>query len=349
MRAMRVLCVSIFLISFVSAAQSPRLALPIVAGVWYPAEKDELIKKLDECMSGDEAPPPPGRIKALIVPHAPYQTFGDVAGAAFKLLQGQHYSRVIVLAPAHYSSFRGCSIPSVQGYLTPLGDIPLDGASIRALDMSTLIEVRTVKYGASQNKEHVLLHEKEYTIEVVLPFLQRQLGTFQLIPILVGDFLDYKKDIDTDALKAVAQSISRCMDDDTLLVVSSDFTHFGNNFSYRPFRNHIIEGIESLDNTAFELILKKDFPTYIEYLRETQNKICGKNAIAILLDMLPRRCQGRLLRYEVSARHTNDTKSSISYASLVFTDPEQPAATKTNISEKSLMRPSNPETGGKQK
>jgi len=323
-RTMRVLGVSLAVAALLGAGNAPRLMLPIVAGVWYPAEKDKLVAEMKRCMSDEAISVPEGRIVACIVPHAPYSTFGPVAGAAFKLLEGRKYERVIVLAAAHYSSFRGCSIPSVQAYRTPLGDILLDGPAIRSLDRSTLIEVRSVNYKAA--KEHAKLHEREYTVEVVLPFLQEQLGTFKLIPILVGDFVDYGGHIDGNAIEAAADTIRECVDNRTLIVVSSDFTHFGNNFSYRPFRNNIIQGIETLDKTAFNLILKQDFPEFLVYLEETQNKICGKGAIAILLRLLPKDAEGRLLKYEVSARRTNDTRSSVSYASFVFVEPAKTVA-----------------------
>jgi MEMO1 family protein len=319
MRMMRVLLAVAAIAALIGASEVTRVCHPIVAGIWYPAEKDKLVAEVERCMSDSDASAPPGRIMACIVPHAPYSTFGTVAGAAFKLLKGQQYNRVVVLAPAHYSAFRGCSIPSVQGYRTPLGDIPLDGPAIRALDRSPLIEVRTVRY--NNRSGHVGLHEREYTVEVVLPFLQQQLGSFELIPILVGDFVDYNKGIDAAALESVADTIRECVDEHTLIVVSSDFTHFGNKFSYRPFHDNIIAGIETLDKTAFNLILKKDFPHFLTYLDETQNKICGKNAIAILLKLLPKNAEGSLLKYEVSARRSNDTTSSISYASIVFVEP----------------------------
>ena len=323
MRTIRILCVIIAVAALLGASEVTRVVRPIAAGIWYPAEKEKLVAEVARCMSDTEVSVPEGRIVACIVPHAPYSTFGPVAGAAFSLLKGRKYDRVIVLAATHNSSFRGCSIPSVQAYRTPLGDVPLDGPAIRAMDRSTLIEVRSVKYKAGD--EHVNLHESEYTIEVVLPFLQQQLGSFSLVPILVGDFLDYQKRVDGDALEAVAETIREFLDERTLIVVSSDFTHFGNNFGYRPFRENIIEGIETLDKTAFNLILKKDFPHFLVYTEETQNKICGKNAIAILLRLLPKKAEGRLLKYEVSARRTNDTRSSISYASIVFVEPSEAA------------------------
>ena len=322
MRTMGILCVGVAVAALLGAGSVTRTMLPMAAGVWYPAEKDKLVAEMKRCMSDEAVPVPEGRIVACIVSHAPYTTFGPVAGAAFKLLEGRKYERVIVLAPAHFSAFRGCSIPSVQSYTTPMGSIPLDGPAIRSLDRSTLIEVRSVDYRA--RNERAQLHEREYTIEVVLPFLQQQLGTFSLIPILVGDFVDYVGHTDGSAIEAVADTIRECVDDRTLIVVSSDFTHFGNNFSYRPYNDNIIQGIETLDKTAFDLILKRDFPRFLAYLDETQNTICGKNAIAILLKLLPKDAEGRLLKYEVSARRTNDTTSSVSYASMVFVEPAAP-------------------------
>lgn len=299
---------------------------PTVAGIWYPADKAQLEAAVGKCLDEAEGTVPAGRVVACIVPHAPYATFGSVAGAAFKCLKAGHYDRVIVLAPAHFSSFRGCSIPSAQAWLTPLAATVLDGPAIRALDRSPLIEVRALNYkGGVDEKggDRVKLHEQEYCIEAVMPFLQVRLGEFLLIPIVVGEFLDYNKRFDENGIAAVATMIKQQLTDRTLLVVSSDFTHFGNNFSYRPFRDHILEGIEALDKEAFRLILERDYEGYQTYLEDTKNTICGKEAIAILLKCLPKDAVGHLMKYEVSARRTNDTTSSISYASIVFVTPEQ--------------------------
>ena len=345
------LCVCALLLGF---AGGIRLLHPIVAGVWYPADPEALRQSVEKCVKEATSAPirdPEGRCVALIVPHAPYATFGTVAGAAFKRIERGQYDRVIVLAPAHYTQFPGCSIPSAQAYRTPLGDIPLDGPAIRVLDRSPLIDVRSVSYGktippalAGQAKKHqkkhnkknkgkqtaafmdsftqrAQLHEKEYTIEVVLPFLQVQLGEFKLIPMLVGDFKEYNGHIDEGGIADVAEALRAFVDDRTLIVVSSDFTHFGNNFGYRPFEENILEGIDLLDRQAFSLILGHDFKGFQAYLEETHNTICGRNAISVLLKLLPKRAQGVLLSYEVSARRSGDTTRSISYASIAFIEP----------------------------
>lgn len=301
-----------------------RLALPIVAGIWYPADKAELKSTIKECVKN--AQPLDGeRLTACIVPHAPYKTSGTIAGAAFGLLKPGQYKRVIVLGGVHKSEFRGCSIPSVEFYQTPLGIVPLDGLAIRQLDLSPLIEVRSVNYKADKNR--VQMHEVEYAIEVVLPFLQEQLGEFQLIPILVGDFVDYHKKTDTDAIEAVAEAIRPCLDEQTLLVVSSDITHFGNSFSFRPFKENIVESIDALDKEAFRLILTRDFKGFVQYIDDTGNPICGKNAIAIMMRLLPRSTTGRLLAHEISARLTGDTRTSVSFAALGFFDLSTSAET----------------------
>lgn len=310
------------LVSALAAEAVTRCALPIAVDVWYPSKKADLQALLKECMKNAQTPPGE-RLAACIVPHAPYKTSGAIAGAAFGTLQPGQYTRVIVLGAAHKSTFRGCSIPSVEFYGTPLGEIPLDGTAIRQIDMSPLIEVRSVNYRSDRSR--VRVHEVEYSIEVVLPFLQERLGPFELIPILVGDFLDYHQKTDTDAIDSVATTLKPFVDEHTLLVVSSDITHYGNNFSFRPFKDNIVEAIDALDKEAFRLILKNDFKGFVQYLDDTGNPICGKNAIALMMRLLPKEARGQLLAHDISARMTGDTRTSISFASLGFFVPAQSA------------------------
>jgi len=296
-----------------------RIIQPISAGIWYPADREELRTTVQGYLEGAEAVAPRRRCVACIIPHAPYATAGSIAAAAVKQLEPGQYDRVIVLGAAQHSSFRGCSIPSVQAYRTPLGDVPLDGVTIRQLSRAPVFDTRSVHYRARRGRTQV--HEIERTIEIVLPYLQVRLGSFRLIPLLVGDFVDYHGHSDENAYAVVVRALKELVDERTLIVVSSCFTHFGNNFSYRPFRENIVEGIERLDRTAFDLILKRDYPMYRAYLDQTRNTIDGKNAIAILLKLLPPFIEGKLLSYEMSARMTGNTKSSISYAGIAFFEP----------------------------
>lgn len=311
------------------ARETVRFVKPIAVGVWYPAEKEALKTAVNKYIDESTVSVPPGRVVACVLPHAPYQTSGPLIGAACKALQPGTYDRVILLAASHYSSFRGCSIPAAQGYVTPLGEVLLDCPSIRTLDLSTLIEVRSLQYETNALRKQ--MHEREYTTEVLLPFLQERLGKFILIPILVGDFKEYSKKADENALQAVADAIRPFLDDRTLLVVSTDLTHFGNKFSYRPFRgDDVLKGIRMLDETALDLLVKRDYPLFQQYLEETQNTICGKTALSLMLRLLPTDAKGHVTAHEISAEKTGDTSTSVSYASILYTVPADSGETTAN-------------------
>ena len=295
-----------------------RVLRPIAAGTWYPSDPVELRAAVEKYIEDAKVELPEGRVVACIVPHAAYEFSGAVAGHAFKAIQPGSFNRVILLGPSHFTSFRGCSIPSVQVAKTPLGKTALDGPSIRRLDMSTLIDVRSISY--TENIERIALHEREHSTEVVLPFLQVRLGAFSLIPMLVSDFRDYNGRMDEAAIESVAARLRGIMDERTLVVVSSDFTHFGNRYSYKQFREDILKGIETLDRQAFDIICHLDYKEFVTYLEQTGNTICGKTSICILLKLLPKTCRGVVLDYDVSAKKTGDLASSVSYAAIAFVD-----------------------------
>ena len=309
--------------ALMGAKDTIRVLRPSMAGVFYPAEKEELKKAIDKCCEPAEvlSTPPAGRIVAMIVPHASLQMSGNIAGSAFRLINPGDFDKVIVISPTHFASFRGCSIPSVQVCRTPLGDIPLDGPTIGKLDLSPLIDLHAVYYGGGNPDRKITIHENEYSLEAILPFLQVRLGSFKIIPILSGDFLDLKEHPDPYTLRTVAKTIKTYVTERTLIVVSSDLTHYGDRFKHTPFSENIEEGIEKLDKEALELILDRNFDGFLNYMTQTENVICGMSSIAIMLKLLPPDAQGTLLQYDTSARITGKKDSSISFASVVFTQP----------------------------
>ena len=323
MRYRRISVLVLVAVSVLGVEGATRILRPHAAGKWYPADADELRATVEGFIREAEVSAPEGRCIACIVPHAGYVFSGDIAGHAFKLIEPGQYDRVIVLGPSHFAGFRGCSIPSVQLCRTPLGDVILDGPAIRKLDRSTLIEVRSIHY--RQSLERIPVHEREHSIEVVLPFLQVRLGAFKLIPMLVSDLNDYQGRIDVAAIETIAGMLKETMDERTLVVVSSDFTHHGNNYSYRPFKENVLEGIEALDRQAFDLILAKDFEGFRGYLEQTGNTICGRLSICILLKLLPKTAEGVLLSYDTSARRTGNLNNSVSYAAIAFIEKRPPS------------------------
>ncbi|MDQ1255736.1 MAG: hypothetical protein QG656_330, partial [Candidatus Hydrogenedentes bacterium] len=309
-------------VSVLGVKSTIRIRPPVGPDKWYPAEPAKLQEAVDGYLAAAKVDLPERRIAACIAPISAYGFSGDVAAHAFKALKPGQYDRVIVLTASHYASFRGCSVPAVQGFQTPLGIVILDGPAIHKLTYCTLITTRSLRYEKIQDR--ISVHEPEHGIEVLLPFLQTQLGFFKLVPIVVGDLLDYNGKLDDQAVATIARVLSEIIDDRTLVVVGSNFTHHGNAYSYRPFRENVLQGVEQLDQEAFQLILSKNEKGFEEYLERTKNTICGKTAISILLKLLPRKTEGYLLNYNISARKTNDLTNAVGYGALAFVDPTQP-------------------------
>jgi MEMO1 family protein len=181
---------------------------PAAAGTFYPAEAARLRATVETYLAaavGANGGPIP---KAVIAPHAGYVYSGPVAGHAFAPLgQGgaSGISRVVVIGPAHFVSVRGLAVPTVLAFRTPLGDVSLDGEAIEAIRGLPQVEVADAP------------HRPEHALEVELPFLQTLLGSFALVPLLVGD---------ADP-RQVAQLLGRLWGGpDTLIIVSSDLSHY---------------------------------------------------------------------------------------------------------------------------
>ncbi len=178
---------------------------PAVAGTFYPADPRRLQGDIEEFLAAA-----PGRdlpIKGLIVPHAGYVYSGSIAAQAYRVVQaGPKIARVVLLGPAHYQYVHGIAVPSVASFETPLGPVRLDTAMIAAL----VTELPQVDYLDAA-------HAPEHSLEVQLPFLQRCLNDFCLVPLLIGD--------------ASAAEVGDVLDrtwggPETLILVSSDLSHF---------------------------------------------------------------------------------------------------------------------------
>lgn len=181
--------------------------LPAVAGSFYAARPATLKRDVAEMLAHPEGAALPRAPKALIVPHAGYVYSGPIAASAYALLESRRgcIRRVVLLGPAHHVPLPGLALPTSRSFRTPLGEVPLDVETMQTLDASP----------------HVLrseeAHEPEHSLEVQLPFLQQVLGDFQLVPLVVGS--------------ASAEQVADVLDlvwggDDTLIVISSDLSHY---------------------------------------------------------------------------------------------------------------------------
>ena len=168
-----------------------------------------------------------GGIIALIEPHAGYRDSGKGAASGYKLIKGKNYKRVIILAPSHYAWFNGVAVLDATHYRTPLGLISIDTETCKKLLKEPYFKVVPEAY------------KKEHSLEIQLPFLQQSLKGFVLVPLIVGE-------VNGDEYRKIALSIRKFVDKETLLIASSDFTHYGFNFSYIPFKKNIKENLEKV-------------------------------------------------------------------------------------------------------
>jgi hypothetical protein len=224
-----------------------------------------------------------------------------VAAAAFRSLLGARFDRVIVIGPSHYAGFRGAAVPDADACATPLGGIPLDAPAVaRLLDAPGF---------RRDNRPFA----REHCLEAELPFLQRTLRSgFRLVPVLVG----------SGTVGAVADQVAAGLaplcDPATLVVVSSDFTHYGAAFGYVPFRERVPDRIRELDFGVVERILSGDAVAFEAHLERTGATVCGRDAIGVLLRLLAPGSVADLLAYDTSSRMTGDWSHTVSYAAIAF-------------------------------
>lgn len=199
---------------------------PAVAGMFYPADARELRARVRALLAAAEPAAGPAP-KAVIAPHAGYIYSGPVAASIYaRLIPARgRIRRVVLLGPAHRVAFDGLALSSATAFATPLGEIPLDTAATAQL--FTLPQIRILDEA----------HRAEHSLEVQLPFLQEVLGDFTLIPLVVGD--------------AAPEEVSEVIEalwggDETLIVISSDLSHYHDYATARRLDAATSRAIESL-------------------------------------------------------------------------------------------------------
>jgi len=294
-----------------SETRKRRCLGPTVAGTWYSAEPRVLSREIDGFLEQgrSDADPTPA-VRGLIAPHAGLVYSGSVAGRGFAWLRDRSLDRVILLGPSHHAAFPGAALPDATDYRTPLGEVPIDIAAIESLRERTGFRVDDAPF------------QPEHCLEAEILFLQRALNSdWLLIPILIG------AGTTADVAGAVADALRPLASTGTVVVVSSDFTHYGPQFRYVPFDDRIPQRLEELDMGAVDRILAVDPSGLAAYIGRTGATICGRDAIGVMLRMLPEAVRGSLVAYDTSGRMTGNWDHTVSYASVVFRDPpaEPPA------------------------
>lgn len=280
-----------------------------LAGSWYTDDRNALVAELHGYLQAADTRPLPN-VRALILPHAGYAYSGAVAAYGAKQVQGKKYGRVIVMGPSHRVALPDLiALPpeSATHYSTLLGELPLDTAALARLRKTPLFQ--TVR-GAQPG---------EHSVEMEFPLLQCALGEFPLVPLVVGQ-------LSPRAAEQAGAALRELCDDSTLLVVSTDFTHFGPRFDYVPFDTDVETRLRELDLGAFDCLHRKDAAGFREYIGRTGATICGRDALSVLLAALPAEAQVHLLKYDTSGRMTGDWENTVSYVSAAVTARKNAAA-----------------------
>jgi hypothetical protein len=210
---------------------------PAVASMFYPGGAAELRNAVQNYLSnaGTEEDVPKlkkgetAELRTLIVPHAGYIYSGKIAASAYRLLEQNknRFKRVLLLGPAHRVWLQGAAFPEADAFETPLGEITLD---------KELIEKILAEFSWISVSDKA--HAEEHCLEVQLPFLQETLGEFKLLPLVVGD-------AKTELLAALIQQFSE--DTETLIVISTDLSHFHDYQTAREIDARTANAIELLE------------------------------------------------------------------------------------------------------
>lgn len=260
-----------------------KIRTAVVAGTWYPGDKESLEASVEKYLDNVNKVKLNGTIKALIVPHAGYSFSGQVAAVAFKQLDDV-YNTVILLGPSHYYPLTQASILDVTHYQTPLGEVKLSKKTKELLKQDIIDTVPEAD-------------AKEHSLEIELPFLQKTLTDFELIPILVGN-------IDPDKFK---DALLRNIDEKTLLVVSVDLSHY---YEY--------EEAKQLDYYTIDRILSRDSEGIFNA------EIDAPWAVSTLLKIAEvKKWKPYLLYYANSGDVTGDKKSVVGYAAMAFVEEQK--------------------------
>lgn len=273
-----------------------------VAGMFYPGAPDELRQMVRTFLKDAPGEKVPGKIRGLVSPHAGYIYSGIVAAAGYKQINPSTQT-VILLGPSHRVPLRAASIPEVQAYRTPLGDVRL------ARLVSTL---RRLPGFESVPEAHL----NEHGLEVQLPFLQVMLKGFEIVPILTN----------SSDPTALATALASYIDEDTLMVASSDLSHY---YSYET-----ATALDRICTTAISNCNFSDMPLC---------EACGKQAVLTLMHMAKiKGWQGTLIDYRNSGDTAGGKNRVVGYASIAFVDRKEMISTMkeklSTMDRKGLLR-----------
>ena len=304
MVSLRVLCAIILVFVYVTGAWSeskpPAVLKPVVAGYFYPSDKRVLEQKVDGYLKEADSKLQKGstNLFGLISPHAGYDYSGRVAATAYRQVVGKTYRTVFILGSSHSVPFQGVSIYPTGAWETPLGKIAVDEQAAAA-----------VMERCSFARFHAPAFEREHSLEVQLPFLQRTLENFKVVPIVMGRLASADYRILAEVLTGYVQKNSgRAM-----IVASSDMSHF-----------HPYQEASAMDQAALKQIEAMDLKSLRKSVERGTCELCGVQAVITIMKVAENvGARVKILDYGNSGDVTGDKTRVVGYGAVGFYLPEQ--------------------------
>jgi AmmeMemoRadiSam system protein B len=264
-------------------------------GMWYSATAPQLQREIQGYLEQAPASPDLGEVVGLVAPHAGHFFSGHVAGAAFASLKPGAFETVILIGPDHRGSTLGqIATPDVEAWRTPLGDIPVDRDFLQTLQNEINLKL--------------LSSDNEHSLEIELPFLQMTLKDFKLVPLMMGDQ-------SPSTCRQLADALAKVINTDrfssTLLVASSDLSHFFDDDTARR-----------LDKDTIQFMLNLDGDGLIRHSMTSPRGegACGAGPVATIIHAAKAlgANQAHLLKYATSGDVHPRKDSVVGYAAVAF-------------------------------
>jgi AmmeMemoRadiSam system protein B len=278
--------------------QKEKLRFPAVAGQFYPGEREELSQMIDEFLKNAKVPKIEGEIFGILVPHAGYIFSGPVAAYSYKAIQGKNFETVVLIGDSHYEYFDGVSVWDRGEWEAPLGRIKVDEEL--AKEILNFSKRFLVKDSA---------HLFEHSLEVQIPFLQKVLKNFKILPLIFGS-----EDKDW---RELAKAILKLMEKKKILVVaSSDLSHYPPYEVAQEADKRTIEGILSSDPEKF----KENIETLKKLFPDVATFACAQDTIKTILEISKNlKGKAKLLNYQNSGDTIYGEKSQVvGYCAIAF-------------------------------
>jgi AmmeMemoRadiSam system protein B len=281
-----------------------RVRKPAVAGYFYPKDKEELTKTVDDFISNVKHKQIDGKILGLMSPHAGYLFSGQVAAYSYSQIKDTQYDTVILLGPSHRVYLKGASVGNWGAYATPLGKVKVNKELV-----TSLLSIGEPFHFVEQ------AHIMEHSVETQIPFLQRVLKNFDIVPIVMGPLSFIKCKKVSDALVKIAKKRN------VLFVASSDMSHFPDysnaNTVDRKTLALIEEGNPDSVFSSEKKLLKKGIPNL-------STTLCGLSSVVTVM-MTVKQLGGNavtILHYansgDISIHGHRETRRVVGYGAVAF-------------------------------